>query len=293
MSTETDKTKERPLIGLHSYSRRTAFAQEDGYGIHRFLDEAAAWGFQACEIITGKAGEVSPHIGSEEPGHLQAICTAAAERGLPVACWSTYNDFAFTPNETWRQDNITYIERWIDLAAATGVPNLRFLTGYRVQGQADATLEELVVAATRRCARAAEAAGVNLALENHNTLFLYAADIARLRSLVDSSRLTTCPDPSNGFPVLKEGFDPQLLEDMYANLAALAPLATNAHLKVADAALRPFDPERLIRILREAGFTGAIQFEAVGAAVTDPAILPAARQRLQAAIDAVYAEVQV
>jgi len=269
-------------VGLHSYSRRQAFAQP-GYDVFTFLDEAAAWGFRAVEVMTGKAGGCE-HIASDDVPYLRRVAAHAVARELRLACWSTYNDFSITSAEPWRLDNIRYIQDWIVKAAATNVPNLRFLTGYIPAGEDPARLERLVEAATRACCVLAERHGVNLALENHSAVFPYAADILRLRAAVGSPRLTTCPDPSNGFPVQQPQAD--TLTRMYANLALLAPHASNAHLKVFGVegqGLACFDVDRVIGILGAAGFTGSIQLELPDAsAPTD--LLRRARDVVDAAI---------
>jgi len=185
-------------IGLSSWSLRERF-KETNYDAFAFLDEAADMGFANVEIMTGKANCPPEHIGPEDPAHLRRVMAHAAERGITISSLATYNDFAYVTDETWRQANIAYIERWIDLAADMGVPNLRFLSGYMIESEDREGLEQLVIEATRRVAAQAEQRGVNLALENHNTLFFYAEDMARYFTVVDSPALTCCPDPSNGY----------------------------------------------------------------------------------------------
>jgi len=271
-------------IGLHSWSRQATF-KEGAYDIWQFLDEAANWGFHAVELMTGKAGTVQ-HIPADDLETLRRIVDYARERDIVINCWSTYNDFSFVKNEAWRQANVRYIEDWCDKAAATGVPNLRFLTGYWVEGEDPKRLEQLVIEETRKVARRAEDRGVNLALENHNTIFLYADGIRQLRDAVDSRRLTTCPDPSNGFKSILSGTpDPDEIEAMYANLTQMAPHATNAHLKIIDEHASPFDLDRLIGIYADAGFAGTIQLEIVKEGTNHlDVVAPAVREQLEAAI---------
>jgi sugar phosphate isomerase/epimerase len=272
-------------IGLHSYSRRFAFEKQPGYDVFAFLAEASAWGFSSVEIMTGQAGGAPTHVGDDSDAHLDRVCESARAQGLELSCWSTYNDFAFVKNERWRQQNIEYVETWIAKAARTGVPNLRLLTGYHLEGEDRGRLEDLVIAATKRCCELAERHGVNLALENHSTVFLYADEIERLRAAVGSPRLTLCPDPTNGFQVTEQ---PEQLEAMYGNLAKLLPHATNAHLKVFGIerdGLSGFELGRVIGLFARAGYEGAIQLELVDAEA-EPGILRAARERVERAIAA-------
>ncbi|MCW8132451.1 MAG: sugar phosphate isomerase/epimerase [Planctomycetota bacterium] len=270
--------------GLHSFSRREAFKNPD-YNVFRFLDEAHAWGFTSVEIMTGAAGGKPADIGGDDPAHLEKVCAYARERGIAVHCFSTYNDFAFVKNEAWRLENIKYVQQWTRLAGRCGVPNLRLLSGYWSEGRSHEELESLVIEATRTCCAVAEREGVNLSFENHSTIFLYAADIQRLMDAVASPRLTACPDPTNGFPAGKDA--PAELERMYANLEALAPKATNAHLKifgVEDGALAAYDFGRIARIFAAAGYDGPLHFELVQADA-DPRVLAQAREIVEAALE--------
>ena len=265
--------------GLHSWSRREAFKNDDQYDAYRFIDEAADWGFEHVELMTGKAPDNLAHIPSEDIGELEQLMSYASNKGVTIDCWSTYNDFSFTPNEEWRIQNIEYIEKWIIIAKQTGVPNLRFLTGYIPEGEDVAALEQMVIDGTKRCVALAEEHGVNLALENHNALFMYADDIKRFFEMFKSDRLTTCPDPSNGFnSIFKDGPDDETMEKLYANAEALIPMATNAHLKVQDAQFSPFDLERLLGMYQAHGFTSTVQFEMIGDNLDKPEILGEARQ---------------
>ncbi|GMV80725.1 MAG: hypothetical protein AMXMBFR7_19090 [Planctomycetota bacterium] len=271
-------------IGLHSFSRREAF-KNPGYDVFAFLDEAGAWGFESVEIMTGAAGKPPADIGGDSPEHLKRVCAYAAERGAAVHCFSTYNDFAFVGNEAWRQENVRYIRDWIRKAAGCGVPNLRLLSGYWAKDRAHEELERLVIDEVRGCCELAEREGVNLAFENHSTIFLYAEDIERLLRAVESPRLTTCPDPTNGFAIA-EGKAGEL-ERMYANLERLAPKATNAHLKVfgiEGGTLSGFDLERVLRTFAEADYTGPLHLELV-TADADPRVLGQAREIVSAALE--------
>ncbi|MBK1877669.1 sugar phosphate isomerase/epimerase family protein [Pelagicoccus mobilis] len=248
--------------GLHSWSYRKLLdsGELDVYG---FLDDAARIGFKDIELMTGQAGTVSPHIGSEDLPNLKKIVEYAHSKDLRIHTLSTYNDFSITIAEDWRQANIRYILEWISKAAALKVPNLRFLTGYIYDKDPLEKLEQLVIEATKRCAAKAEEFGINLALENHSSVFLYADEILSLIEETGSSRLTTCPDPTNGFNISQES-DPQELERMYENLRRLAPKATCAHLKIfgiEHGKLIGYDLDRVISIFLDSGYNGPIMFE--------------------------------
>ena len=274
-------------VGLHSWSRRQAFKQQSDYDIYTFLDEAAAWGFESVEIMTGKAPDNCDHIPAEDIETLKKIVAYAKDKGISVHCWSTYNDFSFTPNEEWRLQNIAYIKKWIVLAKESGVPNLRFLTGYIPENEDLAKLEQMVIDGTKECIPLAEEHGINLSLENHNAIYFYADGIHKFREIINSPRLTTCPDPSNGFKIFEDDCADSVFEEMYANLESLAPLATNSHIKIRDRAFTPFDLERVITIYHKHNYDGPIHLEMIGDDLDKPEILGQAREHLASVIEKV------
>jgi len=258
------------IPALHSWSCHKRFTA-GGFTAYDFLTLASDCGFSAVELMTGKAGSVE-HIAANDPTYLADLVRFASSKGIRIACWSTYNDFAYVPAEEWRQANIAYIQQWLQLAGDTGVPNIRMLTGYRVPGVGDIRLQQLVIDGIRRCVPIAERAGVNMAIENHNTLFLEAEDICWLIDHIGSSRITTCPDPSNwASRAFLDGTGNQAeRERVFAGAAKLAPRASESHFKVLgfDAAGRISgwgdELERLIRIYREAGYNGCLAIEHIG-----------------------------
>ncbi len=253
---------------IHSYSFRDMFKNDPGFTIGRALEMSAEMGFRSIEIMTGVAGKLE-HIGTDTLEGLTRLNRRAGELGIRVHCYSTYNDFAFVKNENWRRQNVEYIQKWLKLAGDSGVANIRMLTGYHIEGQDRAHLEGLVLSGIRECVPVAEKCGVNMAIENHSSVFASGAEIMDVIRKVGSSRLTTCPDPSNGYKLFEPGCPQAEREAMYENLRLMAPKATNSHLKIkgvsAGGELIAWDLPRVLRIYREAGYSGPITFESIAA----------------------------
>ncbi|MFO8008618.1 MAG: sugar phosphate isomerase/epimerase family protein [Candidatus Brocadiia bacterium] len=278
---------------LHSWSFRNRFQEDDDFDIFRALDLTAEMGFGGIEIMSGKAGGPPGDFASDDMDYLHGVMEHAREVGVRVLSLATYNDFAYVRDEDWRRANIEYVKEWLRIAGELGVPNIRMLTGYYIEGEPRERLEELTLAGIRRCAPVAEEAGVNMALENHNSIFFSADQILWLIEQVGSERLTTCPDPSNwcrGF-LTGEAAEGER-EVVFQSAAKVAPLATQSHLKVCgvtdDGRLVGWedDLERLIRTYRDAGYDGALAFESVAEGDL-LAPLPQARRVVQDAIDRV------
>jgi sugar phosphate isomerase/epimerase len=106
-----------------------------------------------------------------------------------------------------------------------------------------------------------------MAIENHSSVFERGAQIMELIRQIGSKRLTTCPDPSNGFKVFEPGCPESERESMYENVALMAPRATNSHLKIKGIGpgdtLVAWDLDRLLGIYQKAGYDGPITFESI------------------------------
>ncbi len=284
---------------VHSWSFQKRFHDDPSFSIQDFIAIVADMGFTGVELLTGKAGGDTGHLRTDEPKEVAAIVRFAESRGVRVDSFSTYNDFAFVPNEEWRLANIAYVKRWLALAGDCGVPNIRMLTGYYVRGESQVRLQRLTLDGIRECAPHAERAKVNMALENHSSLFLEAEDILWLMAEVGSPRLTACTDPTNWSNAFLQGTaDAKERELVFRGASLLAPRMTQSHLKVfgildrdgeaGAEALHGFGADGLARLLgiyRGGGYDGALAFEHVGAG--DPlAELPRAKRILERAIAA-------
>ena len=191
---------------------------------------------------------------------------------MRVLSLATYNDFAFVANEEWRLANIAYIKRWLGIAGSLGVPNIRMLTGYYNDKAPREKLEHLTREGIIECIPYAEKANVNMAIENHNSIFVEADDILNLIDELRSPRLTGCPDPSNWAP--NEFFNADCpaatREHVFNSAAKLAAKATQSHLKIkgapVDGKLAGFgtELERLLRAYKKAGYKGGLAFESIG-----------------------------
>ena len=255
-------------VAVHSWSFRDRFKQDKSFDIFQAMDMAQEMGFKGMEIMTGKANVPPEDIGTDTVQGLRKVLRYAQDKGLNIYSYATYNDFSYVKDEAWRLANIEYIKKWLRLAGETGVPNIRMLTGYLVAGEDPQRLADLVLKGIAECIPVAEEAGVNMAIENHNSIFMKGEEIVGLIRRFGSKRLTACPDPSNA---CSKFFDPACSpadrDAVYKNLEVMAPYATASHLKVRglnpDGSLLGWDMKRLLAIYRKAGYDGVIAFESV------------------------------
>jgi sugar phosphate isomerase/epimerase len=280
--------------GLHSWSFREQF-KDDEFTIRTAIDLAAGMGFEAMEVMTGKAGDSPTDIGAEDVDGLKEVLDYADDCGVRIVCASTFNDFAYVPDEDWRRANIAYIKKWLRLCGEVGIPNIRMLTGYYQDGEPREELEQLTREGIEECVPVAEEAGVNMAIENHNSIFFQAEDIVALIEDIGSERLTACPDPSNGVAgFLDNEADAEQRERAFETARIMAPCATQSHLKVSgldeNGRLMGWgeDLDRLVRAYYDAGYDGVIAFEAVKDAAGNIEVISRARKLVEDAIRRVW-----
>jgi sugar phosphate isomerase/epimerase len=177
-------------------------------------------------------------------------------RGITISGGAIRNDFCSSDASQLAQD-LAHTRQWVDHYAVLGAPAIRIFAGKEVAG------EELKVTLARcaaNCETACEYAaskGVMLALENHGGVTAKASDLLQIVQAVKSPALGINFDSGN----FRSGDDP------YQELELIAPYAVNAQIKVemtVGGKKTEADLERIVKILRDAGYSGwvALEYEA-------------------------------
>jgi sugar phosphate isomerase/epimerase len=173
--------------------------------------------------------------------------------GLDISGTAIGNDFCH-PDGPERETQLAMTRDWIDRAAVLGAPAIRIFAG---QVKGDDT-EEIAI---ERCVQGidqsleyAATKGVWLALENHGGITATADSMLGIVERV-------APSPWFGVNLDSGNFH---TADPYADLAKIAPYAVNAQIKVSvfpGGEKRSADLERLVAILKEAGYRGYVALE--------------------------------
>lgn len=173
--------------------------------------------------------------------------------GLDISGTAVGNDFCHPPGPQ-RDRQIAHVKKWVDYAEVLGAPVIRIFSG-RARGQQ--TVDEarnLAVEAIEQCCDYAGRHGVFLALENHGGLTATAEATLRLIRDVRSEWFGVNFDTGNFHT-----------DDIYGDLAKIAPYAINAQIKVVVQRQRgkkePSDFKLLAKILRDAGYRGYVVLE--------------------------------
>jgi sugar phosphate isomerase/epimerase len=244
---------------LSSWSFRVPFGkgQMDLLG---FVDEAKRLGADGLEILPS-------HVRTDDPaGHLKQLADKARALGMEIASVIAGNSFSCrTAGE--RAEQVERMKRWIVAAASAGIGRLNTFTGYHTPGDDPLMEYYRVIDSYREVCATAQEHGVLLCIENHSSVASDADGMLSIIRAVGSPALRTNPDPSN-FVRDFTAQDERKREAIYTETARIAPLASNAHLKVADftddGEHAFLDTRRIMDIFRQAGYDGHVVLEIYG-----------------------------
>ena len=215
--------------------------------IEKFIDYCAAQGLGATELT----GYYFPKDITTE--YLLSLRAQTHRLGISISGTAIGNDFCL-PESDARQKQLAECREWIDYAAIMGAPAIRIFAGKVPKGDTEDAAIERCVAGINECLKYAATKGVFLALENHGGITATPEQMIKIISKVDSSPWFGVNFDSGNFQT----------EDPYADLAKIAPYAVNAQIKAAIAPggkKQPADFERIVKILKDAGYRGFVALE--------------------------------
>lgn len=215
--------------------------------LEKFIDYCAVQGLGATELT----GYYFPKDITTE--YLLSLRAQTHRLGISISGTAIGNDFCL-PEGDARQKQLAECREWIDYAAIMGAPAIRIFAGKVPKGDTEDAAIERCVAGINECLNYAATKGVFLALENHGGITATPEQMMKIISKVDSSPWFGVNFDSGNFQT----------EDPYADLAKIAPYAVNAQIKAAIAPAgkkQPADFERIVKILKDAGYRGFVALE--------------------------------
>lgn len=233
-----------------------------------WLELCAELGLDGIELL-------DLHFPSLSRRYLQDLIRACRRFHLEVAAASVSNDFGL-PEKRQREANRKKVSQWIGLARELGAPLLRVFAGWPGVGNPllyERERERLwpeMIGHFQTLAREAEAAGIVLALENHNHngFTRTADDILQILREVNSERLKATLDTGDYLVDTPE-------RNGYPALERVAFHAALVHAKMYEVDEngkdRKQDYERIFDILAAAGYDGYLSIEYEGPA-DEPAV---------------------
>lgn len=242
----------RMQLGLAAYSFRKYFRWmkdkeqkvegRDPWSINDFVDWCADHNVPGAELTS----YFFP------PDVDEAFCLElrrqAYLRGVQICGTAVGNTFTDPEGEA-RDEQIAYVKKWTDFAAAMTAPHIRVFAGKQPK---DISPEEAIQnckTGYQECLDYAATKGVFLGLENHGGI------VEKPEALLDIVRSAQSPWAGINFDSGNFRTD-----DPYADLEKIAPFAINVQLKMEmkppGRDPEPADIERILGILRKANYQG-------------------------------------
>lgn len=237
----------RTKLSLAAYGYRDLLnVKQPQLSLFEFVDECVAFGCQGTELTSYYFPE---DVADEFLRKLKRHCFL---QGIEVSGTAIGNDFGF-PAGPDRDQQLALTRRWIERAEILGAPVIRIFAGHQKPG-VDATESDrlLISGMEEACAYAGEH-GVTLALENHGGPTATADGLLKFVEAVKSPWFGVNLDTGNFHS-----------DDVYGDLARVAPYAVNVQVKVSiteKGVKQPADFKRLAKILQAAEYKGYVVLE--------------------------------
>jgi sugar phosphate isomerase/epimerase len=207
-----------------------------------FIETAAQMGLDGVELTAYYfPGEMTPE-------YLNHLKHKTFLLGLDISGTAVGNQFLNPPGPA-REKNVAQIKQWVDYSAALGATCMRVFGGNVPKGVSLEQAQKWTIECIEECCDHAGKRGVILALENHGGITASPKEMLPIVQGVKSKWFGMNLDTGNfGTP------------EPYADLATMAPYAVTTHVKTAIKG-QPADFERIIKILKEAGYRGYVSLE--------------------------------
>lgn len=245
-------------VGLAAYSFRNHFRYMKGKENSRFDESKPEMTMPSFIEYCAKNGVAGAELTSYFfPADATAADMAECRRvahvnGIAVSGTAVGNNFSYPKEAPERAEQMAYVREWIDHAAVMGAPHIRVFAGKHPKGVSAEDAERNAVEALEEAGDYAASKGIFLGIENHDSIT--TAD--RLLRIVKAVK-----NPFVGVNLDSGNFKS---DDVYAEMEASAPYAVNVQLKteikVGDGK-EPADQERVISILKDAGYAGFVILE--------------------------------
>lgn len=160
----------------------------------QIVEEAASIGFDAIEWRGGAEGHVSPAWSGRERRGLRR---RMADYGVQALCVTAYTSFV-SPAQTERTKSAEDLVRHIELARDLNAPFVRAFVGIREDDASEEDLYLRVVSELERLVDFADAAGVVIAMEQHDD-FDRAAQVGEILDRLDRPSVGAVWDVANGW----------------------------------------------------------------------------------------------
>lgn len=211
---------------------------------------------KAVELRADGVDLTAYYLKSTDPEYLDGLRHLAYKNAMPLS-GSACGVSMVQATASKRAESLTEIKKWVDVTDRLGASHLRVFAGELPPG---ATLQQGVdwtVETMKAAADYSGRKGIMLGLEDHNGVTQRADVCLEIMRRVNS--------PYAGINLDVTNFIPTPTQDVYAQIAACIPYATNTHIRDRfEYDHSPVDLDRVWRLFAHAGFKGYMSAEYEG-----------------------------
>ena len=221
--------------------------------ISDMFDFCADSGFEGVDI-TGYYFEGYPVVPPDE--YLFQIKRKAVKLGLEISGTGVRNDFTIA-DEAKREQEVTLVKNWIEVAAKIGAPVIRIFAGnQKNEGISKETVTEWMLKDLRTCVDYGKQHGVIIGLQNHNDFIQTAEQIIKIIEAVNSEWLGIILDTGS-----------YRVNDPYEEISKSIRYTVNWQIKenvFINGAEQETDMDKLMGIIKSSGYKGYLPIETLG-----------------------------
>ncbi len=271
---EKNGSNNRLKLSLNAYSFNKPLL-EGSMDLDGLLEFCAGQGFFAVDI-TGYYFKGYPEIPPDE--YLYQIKRKALSLGIEISGTGVRNDFTYT-DKAKREESLTLVSNWIDVAAKLGAPVIRIFAGNQeIKGYTWDQAAEWITRDIITCVEYGKKRGVVVAVQNHDDFIKTADQALKIIQMVNSEWFGLILDTGS----FRQG-------DPYEEIANSVNTAVNWQIKEEIFfAQKPqkVDLIRLFTIIKDSSYRGYLPLETLGEG--DPfAKVSAFMKQAKAALDKV------
>jgi len=261
-------------ISLNAYSFNDPLTKAKTT-LDEVLEFCAKQNFDAIDI-TGYYFPGYPEIPTDD--YIYHLKRKAHQLGVEISGTGIRNDFS-EPDKTKRAAEVTFVKKWIEVAAKLGAPVIRIFTGKALP--ANYTWEqaaEWIAEDIRSCVEYGKQHGVIVAVQNHNDFVKTADQAINILKKVNSEWFGLVLD-TGSFVTLEPYSEIKKTADYAVNWQVKEKLNYNGKSELMDL-------EKLFRIINSSSYRGYLPIETLSPG--DPfAIVPVFLKQVREALDKV------
>jgi sugar phosphate isomerase/epimerase len=221
--------------------------------IDDMLDFCAETGFEGVDI-TGYYFKGYPQVASDD--YLFHIKRKAFGLGVEISGTGVRNDFTIA-DKSKRQQEVTLVKNWIEVAAKIGAPVIRIFAGnQKNDGITQEQVTEWMLKDIQTCVEYGKQHGVIIGLQNHNDFIKTADQLIKIIEMINSEWLGIILDTGS-----------YRVNDPYEEIAKSIKYTVNWQIKsnvFINGAEKETDMSKLVNIIKTSGYKGYLPIETLG-----------------------------